>query len=81
MRTVFSVDARNHGDSPRTKIMSYATMAKDIENFIKQIEAPKISFLGKSNFSNSYEMWTVWSEGLFGCLSSFYLCLFYSVQF
>lgn len=52
-------------------------MAKDIENFIKQIEAPKISFLGKSNFSNSYEMWTVWSEGLFGCLS-FYAC---AIQF
>jgi hypothetical protein len=48
-RTVFSVDARNHGDSPRTKVMSYATMAKDIEQFVTQIGAPKISFLGKNN--------------------------------
>lgn len=47
-RTVYSVDARNHGDSPHTKVMSYSTMAKDIENFVKQIEAPKISFLGHS---------------------------------
>ena len=43
------MDARNHGDSPHTKVMSYSTMAKDIENFVKQIEAPKISFLGKNN--------------------------------
>ena len=49
-RTVFSVDARNHGDSPHTKLMSYATMAKDIEQFVKQIEAPKISFLGMVAF-------------------------------
>lgn len=47
-RPVFSVDARNHGDSPHTKVMSYTTMAKDIELFVKHIEAPKISFLGHS---------------------------------
>jgi len=33
--------------------MSYTTMTKDIENFIKQIQAPKISFLGKKVLFNS----------------------------
>lgn len=47
-RTVYSVDARNHGDSPHTKVMNYTTMTRDIENFIKQIDARKISFLGHS---------------------------------
>ena len=29
-------------------------MARDIEQFVKQIEAPKISFLGKKNASSIY---------------------------
>jgi hypothetical protein len=34
-------------DKEKRFIILIHSMAKDIENFVKQIEAPKISFLGK----------------------------------
>ena len=46
-RSVFAVDARNHGESPHTNVMSYSTMAKDVECFAKQMKSPKVSFIGK----------------------------------
>ena len=38
-------------------------MAKDIENFVKQIEAPKISFLGK-NKAYTVGIWLLDTSGI-----------------
>jgi hypothetical protein len=65
-RTVYSVDARNHGDSPHTKVMSYSAMAKDIEQFVEQINAPKVSFLGE---------YSLYNKNLKPCLETFLLAL------
>ena len=35
-RTVVSVDARNHGDSPHATQMSYSHLAADVRHLLKQ---------------------------------------------
>ena len=45
-RAVYSLDARNHGESPHSKDMTFALMAKDVEHFCKQSNYEKISFMG-----------------------------------
>ena len=46
-RTVYSLDGRNHGESPHTNEMTFALMAKDVRNFCEQNNHEKISFMGK----------------------------------
>lgn len=46
-RTVYSVDGRNHGESPHSPDMTFALMARDIQNFHKQLNYEKISFMGQ----------------------------------
>ena len=47
-RSVFSIDGRNHGESPHSNEMTFALMAKDIKNFYEQkIQHEKFSFIGK----------------------------------
>jgi pimeloyl-ACP methyl ester carboxylesterase len=46
-RTVVSVDARNHGDSPHSSDMSYSHMAKDVKHMLGHLNMDKISFMGK----------------------------------
>jgi len=45
-RTVYSLDGRNHGESPHTNEMTFALMAKDVRNFCEQNNHEKISFMG-----------------------------------
>lgn len=46
-RSVFSIDGRNHGESPHSNEMTFALMAKDIKNFYEQkIQHEKFSFIG-----------------------------------
>jgi len=45
-RTVYSIDGRNHGESPHTAEMTFALMAKDIKQFCEQNNHEKISFIG-----------------------------------
>jgi len=45
-RPVYSIDGRNHGESPHTEEMTFALMAKDIKQFCEQNNHEKISFLG-----------------------------------
>ena len=49
-RTVYSVDGRNHGESPHSPDMTFALMARDIQNFHKQLNYEKISFMGKYGY-------------------------------
>jgi pimeloyl-ACP methyl ester carboxylesterase len=46
-RSVYAVDARNHGESPHTNVMSYSSMAKDVEAFAKQTKSSKVSYIGQ----------------------------------
>ena len=41
-RTVYSLDGRNHGESPHTNEMTFALMAKDVRNFCEQNNHEKI---------------------------------------
>jgi len=45
---VFSVDTRNHGDSPHTDSMSILHMAADLEEFTKEHHLEKPIFMGHS---------------------------------
>jgi len=46
-RAVYSLDGRNHGESPHSNEMTFALMAKDVKNFYEQkIQHEKISFMG-----------------------------------
>lgn len=45
-RTVYSIDGRNHGESPHSNEMTFALMAKDVRNFCEQNNHEKISFMG-----------------------------------
>jgi len=45
-RSVFSVDGRNHGESPHSPEMSLPIMASDLHHFVDQIGLEKISFMG-----------------------------------
>jgi len=47
-RTVYTLDMRNHGQSPWSDTMDYATMADDVAEFIADIEHQHISVLGHS---------------------------------
>lgn len=47
-RKIFSVDARNHGDSPHTDEHSYQSMADDIAKFLSDRQIAKASVLGHS---------------------------------
>ncbi|XP_065291551.2 sn-1-specific diacylglycerol lipase ABHD11-like [Dermacentor albipictus] len=47
-RNVYTVDARNHGDSPHTSDMDYALMAADMELFMREHGLPKAAFVGHS---------------------------------
>ncbi|KAF9077081.1 alpha/beta-hydrolase [Rhodocollybia butyracea] len=45
---VYALDLRNHGTSPHALPMTYAAMASDVLNFIKQKKLERISLLGHS---------------------------------
>lgn len=46
-RSVFALDARNHGESPHSGEMSLELMAKDVRHFASsQVATDKISFMG-----------------------------------
>lgn len=45
---IYAIDSRNHGKSTKTNDFSYNTMAKDIEEFIKQL-GERVSILGFSD--------------------------------
>lgn len=45
-RSVFSVDGRNHGESPHSPEMSLPIMASDLHHFVNQIGLEKVSFMG-----------------------------------
>jgi pimeloyl-ACP methyl ester carboxylesterase len=45
---VFAVDLRNHGQSPKHESMSYAEMAEDVRDFIRQQNLQRVSLLGHS---------------------------------
>jgi len=47
-RTVVSVDARNHGDSPHATQMSYSHLAADVRHLLKQMKMEKVSFMGQT---------------------------------
>ncbi len=47
--TVYAIDSRNHGESSKTDDYSYATMAKDIEGFIRNLELEDVSIVGFSD--------------------------------
>ena len=47
--TVYAIDSRNHGESTQTDDYSYATMARDIEGFIRNLELEDVSILGFSD--------------------------------
>lgn len=46
--TVYAVDQRNHGRSPHTDQMDYASMAADVRAFIDQHDLGRVSLLGHS---------------------------------
>ena len=45
-RRVVAMDARNHGDSPHTDQMCYASMAKDLERLISELQLGPVSLVG-----------------------------------
>ncbi|CRL01632.1 CLUMA_CG014302, isoform A [Clunio marinus] len=47
-RKIFSIDARNHGDSPHTDEHSYETMSEDIAKFLNDRGIEKAAVLGHS---------------------------------
>lgn len=47
-RRVVAMDARNHGDSPHTDQMCYASMAKDLERLISELQLGPVSLVGHS---------------------------------
>lgn len=47
-RKIFTVDARNHGDSPHTETMTYYDMAEDIKLFMSDINTKKAALIGHS---------------------------------
>jgi len=47
-RRVLTVDARNHGDSPHTKSMSYLEMAVDISKLIQELKLGPVNLMGHS---------------------------------
>ncbi len=47
-RTVYTLDLRNHGQSPWSNIMHYTAMAEDVADFIGTLDHPQIGLLGHS---------------------------------
>ncbi|MCL4124134.1 UNVERIFIED_CONTAM: hypothetical protein GTU68_003938 [Idotea baltica] len=47
-RTVYTVDARNHGESPHTDEFSYYHLAEDISFFLREHSIPKACLMGHS---------------------------------
>ncbi len=47
-RAVYTLDLRNHGQSPWSDSMDYATMAEDVAEFIDALDVKNISLLGHS---------------------------------
>eukprot|EP00094_Tigriopus_californicus_P013905 TCALIF_13458-PA protein Name:"Similar to abhd11 Alpha/beta hydrolase domain-containing protein 11 (Danio rerio)" AED:0.02 eAED:0.02 QI:2/1/0.75/1/0.66/1/4/0/385 len=47
-RKVVTVDARNHGESPREPSMSYNLMAKDLRLLLDHLQLDKVSFMGQT---------------------------------
>ncbi len=45
---IFTLDARNHGDSPHTDTMSYSEMAQDVVEFMDKQHLNKTSLIGHS---------------------------------
>lgn len=46
--TVYALDQRNHGRSPHTDEMDYASMADDVHRFIGEHDLDRVSLLGHS---------------------------------
>uniref|UniRef100_A0A023FVL1 sn-1-specific diacylglycerol lipase ABHD11 n=1 Tax=Amblyomma parvum TaxID=251391 RepID=A0A023FVL1_AMBPA len=47
-RKVYTLDARNHGESPHTDDMDYILMANDVDLFCKERNLQKIALIGHS---------------------------------
>lgn len=47
-RRVITVDARNHGDSPHSSIMTYPSMADDVKVFLESLDIEKAILIGHS---------------------------------
>ncbi len=47
-RAVYTLDMRNHGQSPWSDTMDYDSMASDVIEFIESLDHPRISLLGHS---------------------------------
>ncbi|KAI9272189.1 Alpha/Beta hydrolase protein [Helicostylum pulchrum] len=47
-RTVYTIDLRNHGDSPHTNIHTYETMSNDLVEFMSEHDIQKPVLLGHS---------------------------------
>src|SRR5215467_3259195 len=45
---VYTVDLRNHGESPHSEFMSYPIMARDLREFFTEHEIPEANLLGHS---------------------------------
>lgn len=45
---VYTVDARNHGDSPASEVMKYTALADDLLEFLHDQQLEKASFVGHS---------------------------------
>jgi abhydrolase domain-containing protein 11 len=48
MFQVFAVDARNHGDSPHTKELSYDHLAEDLRSLVNDLAIKRATFIGHS---------------------------------
>nr|XP_014427358.1 protein ABHD11 isoform X1 [Pelodiscus sinensis] len=47
-RKVLTVDARNHGESPHSPVMSYEAMSLDVQRLLRQLHLPKCVLVGHS---------------------------------
>ncbi|KAM9320286.1 sn-1-specific diacylglycerol lipase ABHD11 [Gastrophryne carolinensis] len=47
-RTILTLDARNHGNSPHSDIMSYQAMSVDVQQLLQQLEIPTCVLIGHS---------------------------------
>ncbi|KIX10356.1 uncharacterized protein Z518_01438 [Rhinocladiella mackenziei CBS 650.93] len=47
-RPVYTVDLRNHGDSPHSPVHDYTSMAEDMEHFISTQKIPRPTLIGHS---------------------------------
>ena len=45
---MYTVDARNHGDSPHTEDLSYPLLAEDLLLFLQQHSIPTATLIGHS---------------------------------